>query len=101
MLLEGRVAVVSGIGPGMGRDVSLALAREGADIALAARTPASLHSVAAEVRALGRRALCVPTDIAHAKDCKRLADTVRAELGSVGGVGHHPTISRPHATLWD
>jgi NAD(P)-dependent dehydrogenase (short-subunit alcohol dehydrogenase family) len=96
MLLEGRVAVVSGIGPGMGRDVSLALAREGADIALAARTPASLHSVAAEVRALGRRALCVPTDIAHAKDCKRLADTVRAELGPVDVLVNNAFLSAPY-----
>ncbi len=37
MLLDGRVAIVSGIGPGMGRDISLTLAREGADVVLAAR----------------------------------------------------------------
>ena len=96
MLLEGRVAVVSGIGPGMGRDVSLALAREGADIALAARTPASLHSVAAEVRSLGRRAVCVPTDIAQAKDCKRLADTVRGELGAVDVLVNNAFLSAPY-----
>jgi NAD(P)-dependent dehydrogenase (short-subunit alcohol dehydrogenase family) len=82
-LLAGRVAVVSGIGPGMGRDVSLALAREGADLVLAARTAAKLGEVAAEVRAAGRRALEVPTDIASADDCARLAARARAELGRI------------------
>lgn len=82
-LLDGRVAIVSGIGPGMGRDVSLALAREGADVALAARTEAALDAVAAEVRALGRRAVPVPTDVAKPEDCRRLADRARAELGRV------------------
>jgi NAD(P)-dependent dehydrogenase (short-subunit alcohol dehydrogenase family) len=82
-LLAGRVAIVSGIGPGMGRDVSLALAREGADLALAARTADTLQALAAEVRALGRRALPVPTDIARAEDCRRLAGAAAAEFGRV------------------
>ena len=54
MLLEGKVAIVSGIGPGMGRDITLALAREGADIAMGARREKGLVKVAAEVEALGR-----------------------------------------------
>jgi NAD(P)-dependent dehydrogenase (short-subunit alcohol dehydrogenase family) len=82
-LLAGRVAVVSGIGPGMGRDVALALAREGADLVLAARTAARLGEVAAQVRAAGRRALEVPTDIADAGACARLAERARAELGRI------------------
>jgi NAD(P)-dependent dehydrogenase (short-subunit alcohol dehydrogenase family) len=83
MLLEGQVAVVSGIGPGMGRDVSLALAREGADLAIAARTASALESVAEEVCALGRRALCVPTDIAQREDCLRLARAAHQEYGRI------------------
>jgi len=82
-LLAGRVAIVSGIGPGMGRDVSLALAREGADLVLAARTASKLTEVAAEVRAAGRRALEVPTDITNAADCKRLVERAQAEYGRI------------------
>lgn len=82
-LLAGRIAVVSGIGPGMGREVALALAREGADLVLAARTAARLAEVAADVRAAGRRALEVPTDIADAGDCARLAEQTRAAFGAV------------------
>jgi len=96
MLLEHRVAIVSGIGPGMGRDVSLALAREGADLVLAARTEASLEAVAAEVRALGRRALTVATDIARAEDCKRLADTAQGKLGAIDVLVNNAFLSAPY-----
>ena len=67
----------------MGRDISLAFAREGADVVLAARGRGQLEAVAAEVRALGRRALCVPTDIAEADDCRRLVEAAHAEFGRI------------------
>jgi len=68
-LLKERVVLVSGIGPGLGRSNALACARQGADIVLAARTKARLEEVAKEVEALGRRALCVKTDIVKDEDC--------------------------------
>jgi NAD(P)-dependent dehydrogenase (short-subunit alcohol dehydrogenase family) len=81
MLLDGRVALVSGIGPGMGRDISLRLADEGADVVLAARTEARLDEVAKEIEARGRRALCVPTDIARPEDAKAVVAEAVRELG--------------------
>ncbi len=83
MLLEGKVAIVSGIGPGMGRDISLRLASQGADIVLGGRTPAKLESVAKEVEALGRRATCVRTDITVPKDCKHIVESALTEHGGV------------------
>jgi len=82
VLLEGRVAVVSGVGPGMGRDISLALAGAGADLVLGARTPSALEAVGEQVEALGRRVRCVPTDITDADQCRRLVDAARG-LGRV------------------
>ena len=95
-LLAGRVVVVSGVGPGTGRSVALACAREGADVVLAARTVAAVEEVAAEVRARGRRALAVPTDVARADDCRRLADAARAELGRIDVLVNNAFRSAPY-----
>ena len=82
-MLEDKIVVVSGIGPGMGRDISLACARDGADIVLAARTEATLEAVAAEVQALGRRTLCVPTNVTDAEQCRNLVERTLEEFGRI------------------
>ena len=81
--LTGRVAVVTGAGKGIGRGIALALARAGADVALAARTAADLEAGAAEVRALGRRALAVRTDVNDRAQLEALAQRALAELGGL------------------
>jgi NAD(P)-dependent dehydrogenase (short-subunit alcohol dehydrogenase family) len=82
-LLAGRVAVVSGVGPGLGRQAALSLAAHGAAVVLAARHQAKIDEVGAEVEAAGGRALGVATDITDADQCQRLMD---AAVRSFGGV---------------
>lgn len=81
MLLEGKVAVVSGVGTGMGREISLAFAEHGADVVLAARSADYLAKVAAEVGEMGRLGVPVTTDISDPSARQRLMDEVRSAFG--------------------
>src|SRR5919108_2012095 len=83
MLLEGRAAIVTGVGPGIGREAALALAREGADVVLGARTEQRLREVAADIEALGRKAVVVPTNIANEEDCRGIADACVQAFGRI------------------
>ena len=63
--LEGKVAIVTGAGRGIGRCIALNLAGHGARVALAARTAAELEAVRAEIEALGGQAASFPTDVSR------------------------------------
>jgi len=79
MRLENRVALVTGAAKGMGRDICLTLAREGADLALAARDVPPLEKLKDEIEAQGRRALVVPTDVTDEAAVERMvAKTLEA-----------------------
>ena len=81
--LDGQVAVVTGAGKGIGRAIAIGLAEAGADVALGARTAADLEAVALEIRALGRRALAVPTDSTSMTALETLARRAADELGPI------------------
>jgi NAD(P)-dependent dehydrogenase (short-subunit alcohol dehydrogenase family) len=83
MLLAGKVALVSGVGPGMGRDVSLALAQHGADVMMTARSKEIIARVVPEIGALGRKSRFVLGDITDPESCERVAKTAADELGGI------------------
>jgi NAD(P)-dependent dehydrogenase (short-subunit alcohol dehydrogenase family) len=82
-MLDGKVALVSGIGPGMGRDIALLLARHGADVVLGARRTERSEEVAAEVQALGRRAEVVALDVTDVPSCEAAVERAASALGGL------------------
>ena len=70
--LVDKVAVITGASSGIGRACALALAGAGAHLALAARTESALEDVAGSIRALGREALMVPTDVTRQEQVSHL-----------------------------
>ncbi|HXP32902.1 MAG TPA: SDR family oxidoreductase [Acidimicrobiales bacterium] len=85
MLLDGKVVVVSGVGPGLGREIAAVALREGASVMLGARTAGRLEEVAA---GLGddTRVGWQPTDITDADQCRRLVDAAAERFGRLDGV---------------
>lgn len=81
--LKGRCAIITGASAGLGVRVARALAREGMNLVLAARSADALEAVAAELRGLGVRAIAVPTDVADDSQLTRLVDRTLAEFGAI------------------
>lgn len=83
MLLDEKVVLISGVGPGLGQALAMRSALAGADVVLAARTESRLAEVAGKVAATGRRALVVPTDITDDAAAAALVQAAVDEFGHV------------------
>jgi NAD(P)-dependent dehydrogenase (short-subunit alcohol dehydrogenase family) len=82
-LFEGRVAVVTGGGTGLGREVAHAFARLGGQVVVAGRTPATLEEVSASIAAAGGTCAVLPTNIREPEQVTALRDTVYERFGRV------------------
>jgi NAD(P)-dependent dehydrogenase (short-subunit alcohol dehydrogenase family) len=89
MLLKDKRCIVSGVGPGLGKEIAMAFAREGADVALGARTESYLEEVHGEIEALGRRAVHTRTDITDQEQCDALVQTAVDAFGGVDVLVHN------------
>jgi NAD(P)-dependent dehydrogenase (short-subunit alcohol dehydrogenase family) len=81
--VDGQVALVTGAARGLGRAIALALADAGADVALGLRDAASGTELADEIRAMGRRALALPMDVADVGQARAAVQRTADELGAL------------------
>ncbi len=95
MRLAGKVAVVTGGGSGIGRGIVLAMAQEGADVAIPDIQVINADKVAAEVKALGRKALPMKTDVTSAADVKAMTDRIREAFGKIDIVVNNAGMASP------
>lgn len=93
--LARQVALVTGAGQGIGRAAALALARAGADVAVNDLKPDTAAAVAAEVEALGRRALAVPADVTHVDAIQTMVERTVGALGRLDVLVNNAGLIRP------
>jgi NAD(P)-dependent dehydrogenase (short-subunit alcohol dehydrogenase family) len=96
--LTGRVALVSGAAQGLGRAMALGLAGAGADLALADRNGAGLDKTAADIAALGRRAVSIPCDVSDPTAIRGMFERLDREFGRIdflGNVAGDGLLGRP------
>ena len=97
--LDGKVAIVTGSGQGIGRACAIAFAEAGADVVVSARTAADVEQVAAEVEALGRRALAIPADVMDDAALEDLVARAATELGRLDIVVNNAGGTPPRAAM--
>ena len=102
MKLADRSAVVTGAAKGMGRDICLTLAREGANLTIAAREAGPLEALGREIAALGRRVVVVPTDVTDEGAVERMVARAHETFGRIDILVNAAGITGPIETpVWE
>ena len=105
--LTNQIAVVTGAGRGIGRAIALKFAHEGADVVVVSRTQENSEKVAAEIRALGRKAWAFAVDVSDSASVAAAAEKILAECGKVdilvnnAGVTRDGLLMRMSDADWD
>jgi NAD(P)-dependent dehydrogenase (short-subunit alcohol dehydrogenase family) len=97
--LSGRVAVVTGGSRGLGREMCLAFAARGADVVVASRKLEACRQLAAEIEAIGRRAIGVACHVGRWEDCNALVETAYAHFGQVDVLVNNAGMSPVYPSL--
>jgi NAD(P)-dependent dehydrogenase (short-subunit alcohol dehydrogenase family) len=101
MKLKGEVAIVTGAGRGLGRAIAVEFAREGARVALAARTRTELDETERAVKAAGGQCAIVPTDLSKPEDIEHMVAATRQAFGPIDILVNNAGIAGPTALCED
>jgi 3-oxoacyl-[acyl-carrier protein] reductase len=105
--LAEKIAVITGAGQGIGREIASLFAREGADVAVIDRNPKSAKDIVESIRSLGRRALSVSADIGEEGEVETAFRKISNELGSIdilvnnAGIDTTSLVVDMPTGLWD
>jgi 3-hydroxybutyrate dehydrogenase len=105
--LNGKIALVTGAGRGIGEACAVALAEAGADVAVCSRSSGEINAVADRIRAAGRRALAMVCDVTDADQVRRMAEESHSRFGAVEILVNNAGLGRSHRfvdhpdELWD
>lgn len=107
MKLKDQVAIITGGGRGIGRATALTFAKEGASIAVVARTESEIKGVVREIQNLGARAIAIATDVSNEDQVEAMVKKVMDEFGRIdilinsAGVAEHAHIQDIKTDVWD
>ena len=105
--LKGEKAIVTGGGQGLGREMALALAEAGADVAVVQRRVEVAEQTAEEIRKLGRDSFAMKVDVSKTEDIRNMVAVAKARFGKIdilinnAGIAHHVPAAELSEEDWD